>query len=244
VDNGSAFADSSLERACAVLGIRLTHSKPGRPMGRGKVERVFETIQQQFMVEVTGDERQPARHPVTDLEQLNELLRSWLRTVYHARPHSETGEAPAARLAAAGPPAVPDPALLREAFSWSVIRQVRKTGTVSVEGNVYSVDPFLTGRKVECVFDPFDMTVLTVYWQGRKVGTAVPQVIGRHAHPKAPPDEDDPAPAALTGIDYLQLVSDADAAALAGELRLSALADGSEQDPPPGDGKDGEERAR
>ncbi len=109
---------------------------------------------------------------------------------------------------------------------------------------MYSVDPFLTGRKVECVFDPFDMTVLTVYWQGRKVGTAVPQVIGRHAHPKAPPDEDDPAPAALTGIDYLQLVSDADAAALAGELRLSALADGSEQDPPPGDGKDGEERAR
>src|SRR6266852_1693224 len=103
-------------------------------MGRGKVERVFETIQQQFMVEVTGDERQPARHPVTDLEQLNELLRSWLRTVYHARPHSETGEAPAARLAAAGPPAVADPALLREAFSWSGIRQVRKTGTVSVEG--------------------------------------------------------------------------------------------------------------
>ena len=43
---------------------------------------------------------------------------------------------------------------------------------------------------------------MTVYWQGRKVGRAVPQVIGRHAHPKAPPDED-PAPAALTGIDYL-----------------------------------------
>ena len=123
------------------------------------------------------------------------------------------------------------PALLKEAFSWSVIRQVRKTGTVSVEGNVYSVDPFLTGRKIECVFDPFDMTGLTVYWQGRKVGKAVPQVIGRHAHPKAPPDEDDPAPAELTGIDYLQLVADADAAALAGELRLSAL-DGTGPEPP------------
>ena len=47
------------------------------------------------------------------------------------------------------------------------------------------------------------MTEMTVYWQGRKVGRAVPQVIGRHAHPKAPPDEDDPEPAALTGIDYL-----------------------------------------
>ena len=95
------------------------------------------------------------------------------------------------------------------------------------------MDPFLTGRKVELVFDPFDMTRLEVYWQGRKAGTAVPQVIGRHAHPKAPPDEDDPQPAGLTGIDYLKLVSDAGNAALADRLRLSAL-DGSED--PPGDG--------
>ena len=105
-----------------------------------------------------------------------------------------------------------------------MIRQVRKTGTVAVEGNVYSVDPFLAGRKVECVFDPFGMTELTVYWQGRKVGRAVPQVIGRHAHPKAPPDED-PAPAALSGIDYLQLVADADHAALGELLNLAALDD-------------------
>jgi putative transposase len=223
-DNGSCFADSSLARACAVLGITLTHSAPGRPMGRGKIERVFETIQQQFLAEVTGEDTCPARHPVGDLEGLNGLPGAWLRTVYHARVHTETGQAPQARYQAAGPPALPDPALLAEAFSWSVIRQVRKTGTVAVEGNVYSVDPFLAGRKVECVFDPFDLTELTVYWQGRKVGKAVPQVIGRHAHPKAPPDED-PAPAALTGIDYLQLVADADAAALGGQLNLAALDD-------------------
>jgi putative transposase len=228
-DNGSCFADSSLARACAVLGISLVHSAPGRPMGRGKVERVFETIQQQFLAEVTGDDAYPARHLVKDLEELNGLLGAWLRTVYHARVHSETGQAPQARLAAAGPPALPDPALLKEAFSWSVIRQVRKTGTVAVEGNVYSVDPFLAGRKIECVFDPFDMTELTVYWQGRKVGKAIPQVIGRHAHPKAPPDED-PPPAALTGIDYLQLVTDADQAALGEQLNLAALDDSEDQE--------------
>jgi len=200
-------------------------------MGRGKIERAFGVIQQQFLAEVAGDPDggSPARHQVASLEELNGLLAAWLRTVYHARPHTETGETPAARLAAAGALARPDPALLKEAFSWSAIRQVRKTATVSVEGNVYSVDPFLAGRKIECVFDPFDMSEMTVYWQGRKVGTAVPQVIGRHAHPKAPPDEDDPAPAELTGIDYLQLVADADAAALTDQLRLSAL-DDSEPD--------------
>jgi putative transposase len=228
-DNGSCFADSSLARTCAVLGIRLVHSQPGRPMGRGKIEKAFQTIQQQFLVEVTaaGD---PARHPVASLEELNDLLDHWVRGVYHQRVHSETGESPHARYQAAGPAAPPDAALLREAFAWSAVRLVRKTATVSVEGNEYSVDPFLVGRKVELVFDPFDMTELTVYWGGRKVGRAVPQVIGRHAHPKAPPDED-PEPVTYTGIDYLQLVAGAGQAALGQQLHLAALAS---QDHPAG----------
>ncbi len=226
-DNGSCFADESLARTCAVLGAKLVHSQPGRPMGRGKVERVLETIQQQFLVEVTGDDAHPARHQVSSLEELNDLLDRWVRTVYHAQVHSETGQAPQARYAAAGPPALPEPVLLREAFQWSAVRLVRKTATVALEGNVYSVDPFLVGRKVELVFDPFDLTGITVYWGGRKVGRAVPQVIGRHAHPKAPPDED-PAPAALTGIDYLQLIAGADQDALGEQLNLAALDDGSD----------------
>jgi putative transposase len=123
-------------------------------MGRGKVERVFETVQQQFLVEVTGDEQHPARRQVTGLEELNDLLDRWVRAVYHARPHSETGETPRARYEAAGPPQLPEPVLLREAFCWSAVRLVRNTATVSLEGNVYSVDPFLAGRKVELVFDP------------------------------------------------------------------------------------------
>lgn len=39
VDNGSMFIDAGLRRACAVLGIKLTHSQPGKPAGRGKIER-------------------------------------------------------------------------------------------------------------------------------------------------------------------------------------------------------------
>ena len=232
-DNGSCYADGSLRRTCAVLGVRLTHSEPGRPMGRGKVERVIETIQQQFMVEVAGDERHPARHPVSSLEELNRLLEAWVRTVYHARAHSGTGETPRARWDAAGPQFLPDPGRLRHAFAWSEVRLVRKTATVELEKNVYSVDPFLVGRKVELVFDPADMSEVDVYWQGRKAGRGVPQVIGRHSHPKAPPDEDDPPPLKLTGTDYLGLVAAADRAALDGRLRLSALDDGQG----PGDGK-------
>ena len=199
-------------------------------MGRGKVERVIETIQQQFMVEVTGDEDLPARRRVSSLEELNRLLEAWVRTVYHGRVHSETGQTPRARWDAAGPQPLPDPGRLRYAFAWSEVRLVRKTATVELEGNVYSVDPFLAGRKVELVFDPADMSEVDVYWQGRKAGKGVPQVIGRHSHPKAPPDEDDPPALKLTGIDYLGLVSGADSAALASRLRLSALDDSQDQD--------------
>ncbi len=115
--------------------------------------------------------------------------------------------------------------MLAEAFAWSAVRLVRKTATVELEGNTYSVDPFLTGRKVELICDPFDMTRLQVWWAGRKVGTAVPQVIGRHAHPKAPPDED-PQPVTYTGIDYLALIAAAGQDAAGGQLRLSNIADG------------------
>jgi putative transposase len=224
-DNGSCFTDSSLQRTCAVLGIKPSRSQPGRPMGRGKIEKVFQTIQQQFLVEVTGGQDDPARHFAAGLEELNDLLDHWVRQVYHQRAHSETGQSPQARYAAAGPAVLPGPVALRAAFSWSAVRLVRKTATVELEGNTYSVDPFLAGRKVELVFDPFDLTKLEVWWAGRKVGTAAPQVIGRHAHPKAPPDED-PQPVEYTGIDYLGLVAAAGQAAAAGQLRLSSLGSG------------------
>jgi hypothetical protein len=58
-DHGGCFTDASLARTCAVLGIKLVHSQPGQPAGRGKIEKVFQTIQQQFLVEVTGDRNDP-----------------------------------------------------------------------------------------------------------------------------------------------------------------------------------------
>ncbi|HEY2269925.1 MAG TPA: hypothetical protein VGI96_45410, partial [Streptosporangiaceae bacterium] len=36
LDNGSAFVDAWLLRGCAVLGIRLIHSRPGKPRLTGQ----------------------------------------------------------------------------------------------------------------------------------------------------------------------------------------------------------------
>jgi putative transposase len=225
VDNGSAFVDAALKRAAARLGIKITHSAPGRPEGRGKIERFFRTVREEFLVEI-GD-----GPGIRDLAELNRLFTAWYETVYHARPHSETGQPPIGRWLAGAPFPVPEPARLREAFLWSEHRLVRKDATISLFGGLYQVsDLSLAGRKVECVFDPFDLTVLEIRWNGRPHGLAKPQRIGRHSHPKAKPEQPGTPPPA-TGIDYLGLIRAEHEQAARDRIRYDALGG---QDPQPG----------
>jgi putative transposase len=226
-DLASAFVDAWLSRACAKLGIRLTHSTPGRPQGRGKIERLFATINEQFLVEVndtTADDlTSQGLSQAGALLELNRLFTGWVETVYHARVHTQTGQTPLARWRAgferAGTgPRVPAAADLGEAFAWSQFRTVnRKTATVSLLNNTYQVDPALIGRRVELIFDPFDLADITVRYHAKTFAKAVPYLIGRHSHPKARP-ETPQQPPAPTGIDYLNLVAadhhDATAAAI------------------------------
>ena len=227
VDNGSAFVDAWLLRACAVLGIKLVHSQPRRPEGRGKIERFFRTARTQFLAELT--EARAAQVP--DLAELNRLFTAWTETVYHVREHSETGQPPLARWEAGGPFPVPAPAALADAFRWSEWRTVAKTATVSMHGNRYQVDPGLAGRRVELIFDPFDLTVLWVRSGGKDAGTATPHHITRHAHPKARPEPlpGDDAPRA-TGIDYLALLGEQHDRQVAGRVNYAALASPAQQD--------------
>jgi putative transposase len=198
LDNGSPFVSAQLLRACASLGIRLIHSRPGRPEGRGKIERFFRTVRDQFLVDV-------AHSDIPDVARLNQLFAAWVETVYHRAVHSETGQTPLERFATITP-RYPTAAQLHEAFLWSETRTVTKTATVSLFANSYEVDAALAGRKVELVFDPFDLTRIEVRWNGRPMGPAVPVVIGRHTHPAARPEPGTEPPSAATGIDYLHLV--------------------------------------
>jgi putative transposase len=204
VDRGSAFVSSQLLRACAVLGVKLVHASPRAATTKGKIERFFRTVRDQFLVEIDDG---------VELGELNRLFSAWLEVVYHRRVHSETGQTPLERFDATGAPALPTPALLREAFLWSQERTVTKTATVSLHGNTYEVDAALVGRKVELVFDPFDLSRIEVRYQHRPFGLAVPLVIGRHTHPQAQREVPPPAP---TGIDYLKLLAERRDAELGG----------------------------
>ncbi len=165
------------------------------------------------------------------------MFAAWVEGVYHRRVHSETGQTPFARFDVTAV-RLPTPGELHEAFLWSETRTVTKVATVSLLGNHYQVDPALVGQRVELVFDPFDLTRIDVRLHGRAMGAAIPQHIGRHAHPAARPDPTtETAPA--TGIDYLRLVEtqrDRDLAA-GGGIEFHQLALPDELLPQPKTGK-------
>jgi transposase InsO family protein len=230
LDNGSPFVDAWLLRGCAVLGIRLIHSRPGKPEGRGKIERFFRTVRDQFLVEV-GDGA-----GVAGLAEMNRLFQAWTETVYHRAVHSETGEAPLARWAKAAPAerAVPAPAALHEAFLWSERRKADKTALVKMHGNEYQVDAWLAGRMVELVFSPFDLDRVEVRLDGKPAGTAVPFTIRRHRHPKTRAGDGQPrAEPEPTGIDYLGALGNGHDTALKDQVSYRSLLG-----PEPRDGKD------
>jgi putative transposase len=129
----------------------------------------------------------------------------------------------------AGAPALPGPALLHQVFLWSEFRVVTKTAQVNLHGNRFEVDAALVGRRVELVFDPFDLTDIEVRFQNRAMGKAAAVRIGRHTHPRARPEA--APPAVPTGIDYLSLLAARRSAELAGKrIDYAAIAE-SDVDP-------------
>jgi len=234
-DNGSAYSSHQLAWSAAVLDIRLVHSAPRRPQGRGKIERWNRTVRDQFLVEIETSGG-AGGSGCDSLATLNRLFTAWLHQHYHRNPHSQTTAPPAQRYHAPDRPRQPrpDPGLLRRAFLWREQRKVTSFATVQLTGNQYEVDPALVGRTIDLLFTPFDLTLIEVEHQGRPMGRARPHKITRHVHPAIKPEE--PGPVETTGIDYLHLLEDAHQAEVGQAINYPALAEGDPAEQPGEDG--------
>jgi putative transposase len=215
VDNGAPYSHAALQRSCAVLGIRLLHSRPYKPQSRGKQERLLRYIRERFLLEAEA-------HGIASFAELNDRFTAWAEQVCNTRVHAETGQTPIQRFTSQGQLRAVEPSLLREAFRWSVLRRVTSTASVSLAGNRYSVDEALIGRRVELRFDPEDLTRLEVYWEGHPAGQAIPFILGRHVHRQVPQAQP-PNPPPPIGVDYLGIVLAAHDAETLGQLAFRDL---------------------
>lgn len=168
-DQGGPFINHHAKVACANLGVRLLHAKPYAAWSKGKVERLIQTIQQDFEATL----RLPGGR-VEDLAGLNAALSRWIAEVYHLRVHSATGQSPQARFTGAGTPlrTLEDPARAEPLFYTRAERVVRKDGTVTLGKKLLEVPLELRALKVELRFDPQSFARIEVWHRGRLHGLA------------------------------------------------------------------------
>src|SRR5215471_3390985 len=96
VDHGSDFTSRHLEQVAASLRFRLVYSTVARPQGRGKIERLFGTLNAELLPELPGHLRhgQPVTMPRLSLAELDRAITTYITGTYHGRVHGETHETP------------------------------------------------------------------------------------------------------------------------------------------------------
>lgn len=172
-DNGSVFISLHFKRICAELGIRLMHHLPYSPQSKGKIERFFLRMQKEFLLEAKSAD-------IQSLEELNSHFGSWLEVEYHRREHGGIGAAPIDRftraLSSTKIRTIESMEEITEIFLYREKRKVhKKSGIIRVSGNEYQVtDDTLLDLEVEARFDPYDMTRIFIYRDGKFVQTALP----------------------------------------------------------------------
>jgi len=174
VDNGKIFISQWLRLACAKLCVHHLNTRPYSPEAKGKIERWNRTVDE-FIQEAALEKPQT-------LEQLNNLFRAWLAEGYNHRPHSAlAGKSPAEAFTQDTKALrFPSPEALREAFLWEKNPKVDKSGCLSLNGLCYEAGVEFSGKTVLVRYDPFDLSVVEIWYGGEKKKTVSSANIGEY----------------------------------------------------------------
>jgi putative transposase len=176
-DNGTDFTSNHLQQVAVDLKIRLVFSIPGKPQGRGRIERFFRSINEIFLCDLQGYTRRSRRKPSLTVGQLEDLFRTFLLEVYHRRASSEARMAPSERWEAGGfLPRMPESL---EQLDLLLMQQVRAR-KVRRDGIHFQSLRYLSltlaayvGEEVTIRFDPRDMGEIRVFYQDRFLCIAI-----------------------------------------------------------------------
>ncbi len=168
-DNGSDFKSKHIEQVAADLKIQLKNSIPGKPQGRGRIERFFLTVSQLLLMNLPG--YTPPKTPFPDatmtLEEFVPLFEHFLIHEYHQRIHSEIRVAPIKRWIGEGfLPQLPESLEQLDLLLLTVVkpRKVRRDG-IHFQNFRY-IEPTLAayvGEAVHIRYDPRDLAEIRVY---------------------------------------------------------------------------------
>ena len=168
-DNGTDFTSRHIEQVAADLRIKLVFSTPGKPQGRGRIERFFRTVNDMFLCDLDGYTKRPRRKPSLTLAGLEKQFHMFLLESYQQRPTSEGKPSPKERWEAGGfLPRMPDSLEQLDLLLMCELRtrKVRQDG-IHFHGLRY-LSPTLAPYVAEDVtirFDPRDMGEIRVFYK-------------------------------------------------------------------------------
>jgi transposase InsO family protein len=171
-DNGKIYRSQQFEYICASLGCTLLHSQPFVPQGRGKVERMFNTVRMRFLSSL---------YPSTlkDLDDLNQKYFKRLEDNYKRKAHNGlNGLTPhdvfMSQISKVN--LVTNIDRINENFLLRITRKIQPDATTQVQNILYEADYRFSGKRVEIRYEPEWLNDVTkplyIYEDGKKLGEA------------------------------------------------------------------------
>lgn len=183
VDNGSSYASKELIQVCARVGCLLHHTPVRDGAAKGKVERFFRTVREQFLTRALD---------LGSLEALNRQFTHWVEENYNAQVHSVLGLPPLDRFALDRNRVrfLPPNEANDELFFVEEERHVRADNTFSFKAVRFEAPRHLPERAIQIRFERRrPLARVVVYYKGERMGEARPlDPIANDRKPAQAPD--------------------------------------------------------
>lgn len=167
VDNGSIYTSQEITLICARIGCILRHTPVRDGAAKGKVERFFRRVRQQFLSKNLD---------LSSLKALNDQFILWLEDEYNGAPHSALGMKPIDRFAFdlkrikfLSPSETND-----ELFYAEETRKVKKDNTFSFKSVRYETPVDLREKEITIRYDRSKIEPVIIYYKNERMGEARP----------------------------------------------------------------------
>jgi transposase InsO family protein len=177
VDNGSVYASKDITLICARLGTLLSHTPVRDAAAKGKIERFFKTVRDEFL---------SRQLDLSSLKALNAAFIRWAEDDYNCRVHSTLGVKPVDRFALdrhrmlfLSPAQAGD-----EMFMCEDTRTVKADNTFRFRGRRYEVPRDARNREISVRFSHDKTVPPVVYLKGERLGIA--ELVDFVANDRAP----------------------------------------------------------
>ena len=167
VDNGSIYCCQEITLICARVGCILRHTAVRDAAAKGKIERFFRRVRDQFLIKNLD---------LSSLEALNRQFTHWVESDYNAVEHDAIAMKPIdrfgidlGRVRFLSPSEHND-----ELFYAEATRKVKKDNTFSFASRRYETPVDLRDREIQLRHDRRrqNTTAVIIYYKGQRMGAA------------------------------------------------------------------------